>query len=453
MKRKIYGQLLEWKNRDKGSSAVLIDGARRVGKSYIAEEFGRREYKSYVLIDFAKGENRVKDLFREYLGDLDTFFAYLEVAKGVKLHRRESLIIFDEIEYFPKAREAIKHFVADGRYDYIETGSLVSIAENVKDILIPSEELDMAMYPMDFEEFLWAKGREDLMPMVRECFLHRRPLGPLHRMTMDLFREYMIVGGMPQVVEKYVKTRDFSVADMEKRKILSLYRKGIKKHAGVHALRVERIFDEIPAQLSKHEKKFTFSAFGKDARLREYEDAVMWLADAMVVNVACNATEPNVGLALSKDSSAIKCYFLDTGLLVSHAFSTSSLTAEDVHRHILFDDLEFNEGMFAENVVSQQIAATGAPLYFFSRNERGNRAESMEIDFLASRSKLVAKSNVIPIEVKCGRRLSHKSLDKFRGKYGEWLSTPYLLSAHDVKMDDGIVYLPLYMAGLVGTPV
>ena len=201
MKRKIYSQLQDWKNRDKGSSAVLIDGARRVGKSYIAEEFGRREYKSYVLIDFAKGEDRVKDLFREYLGDLDTFFSYLEVAKGVKLHRRESLIIFDEIEYFPKAREAIKHFVADGRYDYIETGSLVSITENVKDILIPSEELDIAMYPMDFEEFLWAKGREDLMPMVRECFLHRRPLGPLHKMTMDLFREYMIVGGMPQVVE------------------------------------------------------------------------------------------------------------------------------------------------------------------------------------------------------------------------------------------------------------
>ena len=387
MKRKIYGQLLDWKKNDKGSSAILIDGARRVGKSYIAEEFGRREYKSYILINFARGERRVKALFDEYLDDLDTFFSYLEVAKGVKLYRRESLIIFDEIEYFPKAREAIKHFVADGRYDYIETGSLVSIAENVKDILIPSEERDVAMYPMDFEEFLWAKGREDVMSMVRDCFMRRRPLGPLHKMTMDLFREYMIVGGMPQVVEKYLATRDFTVADREKRMILNLYRKGIKKHAGPHALRVERIFDEIPGQLSKHEKKFSFTAFGKDARLREYEDAVMWLTDAMVVNAACSATEPNVGLALSKDSSAIKCYFLDTGLLVSHAFSTNSLTAEDVHRHLLFDDLEFNQGMFAENVVSQQIVASGAPLYFFSRNERGNRAESMEIDFLLARSK------------------------------------------------------------------
>ena len=397
MKRKIYGQLLDWKKNDKGSSAILIDGARRVGKSYIAEEFGRREYKSYILINFARGERRVKALFDEYLDDLDTFFSYLEVAKGVKLYRRESLIIFDEIEYFPKAREAIKHFVADRRYDYIETGSLVSIAENVKDILIPSEERDVAMYPMDFEEFLWAKGREDVMSMVRDCFLRRRPLGPLHKMTMDLFREYMIVGGMPQVVEKYLATRDFTVADREKRMILNLYRKGIKKHAGPHALRVERIFDEIPGQLSKHEKKFSFTAFGKDARLREYEDAVMWLTDAMVVNAACSATEPNVGLALNKDSSAIKCYFLDTGLLVSHAFSTNSLTAEDVHRHLLFDDLEFNQGMFAENVVSQQIVASGAPLYFFSRNERGNRAESMEIDFLLARSKLAAKNNVIPI--------------------------------------------------------
>ena len=449
MKRKIYSKLLEWKNQDHGSSAILIDGARRVGKSYIAEEFGKNEYKSYMLIDFARGEKRVKALFEEYLDDLDTFFSYLQVAKGVKLHRRESLIIFDEVEYFPKAREAIKHLVADGRYDYIETGSLISIAENVQDILIPSEERDLAMYPMDFEEFLWAKGREDLMPMVRDCFLQRRPLGPLHKMTMDLFREYMIVGGMPQVVEKYMSTRDFTIADAEKRKILNLYRKGIKKHAGPHALRVERIFDEIPGQLSKHEKKFSFSAFGKDARLREYEDAVMWLTDAMVVNVACSATEPNVGLALSKDSSAIKCYFLDTGLLVSHAFSTNSLTAEDVHRHLLFDDLEFNRGMFVENVVAQQIAASGAQLYFFSRNERGNRAESMEIDFLLAKSKLAAKNNVIPIEVKCGSRLSHKSLDKFRGRYAEWLSTPYLLSTHDVKVEGDIVYLPLYMSGLL----
>ena len=451
MKRKIYNQLLDWRKNDNGSSAILIDGARRVGKSYIAEEFGRREYKSYILINFARGENRVKALFDEYLDDLDTFFSYLEVAKGVKLHRRESLIIFDEIEYFPKAREAIKHFVADGRYDYIETGSLVSIAENVKDILIPSEEQDVAMYPMDFEEFLWAKGREDVMSMVRDCFMRRRPLGPLHKMTMDLFREYMIVGGMPQVVEKYLATRDFTVADREKRMILNLYRKGIKKHAGPHALRVERIFDEIPGQLSKHEKKFSFTAFGKDARLREYEDAVMWLTDAMVVNAACSATEPNVGLALSKGSSAIKCYFLDTGLLVSHAFSTNSLTAEDVHRHLLFDDLEFNQGMFAENVVSQQIIASGAPLYFFSRNERGNRAESMEIDFLLARSKLAAKNNVIPIEVKCGSRLSHQSLDKFMNRYAEWLSPPYLLSTHDVKVEGDIVFLPLYMSGLLAS--
>ena len=287
------------------------------------------------------------------------------------------------------------------------------------------------------------------MSMVRDCFMRRRPLGPLHKMTMDLFREYMIVGGMPQVVEKYLATRDFTVADREKRMILNLYRKGIKKHAGPHALRVERIFDEIPGQLSKHEKKFTFTAFGKDARLREYEDAVMWLTDAMVVNAACSATEPNVGLALSKDSSAIKCYFLDTGLLVSHAFSTNSLTAEDVHRHLLFDDLEFNQRMFAENVVAQQIVASGAPLYFFSRNERGNRAESMEIDFLLARSKLAAKNNVIPIEVKCGSRLSHKSLDKFMNRYAEWLSPPYLLSTHDVKVEGDIVFLPLYMSGLL----
>ena len=443
MKRKIYERLLDWKRNDQGSCAILIDGARRVGKSYIAAEFGKNEYKSYVLIDFSKGEKRVLD-------DLDTFFAYLEVAKGVKLHRRDSLVIFDEVQYFPKAREAIKHLVADGRYDYIETGSLVSIAENVKDILIPSEERDLPMFPMDFEEFLWAKGREDLMPVIRECFAARRPVGPLHRLASDLFREYMIVGGMPQAVQKYIETGDLDAADREKRMILSLYRKDIKKHAGRHALRVERIFDEIPGQLSKHEKKFSFSAFGKDARLREHEDAVMWLKDAMVVNEACSATEPSLGLALNRDSSSIKCYFLDTGLLVSLVFPAKALQGGGIHRRLLFDEIDLNEGMFAENVVAQQLAAEGIPLYFFSRNERGNRGASMEIDFLLSRTNAAVRHNIVPVEVKSGRHLSHKSLDKFLSRYGDFLAQPCLLSTRDVKVVDGILFLPIYMAGLLG---
>lgn len=445
MKRKIYETLLTWKKNDNGRCALLINGARRVGKSYIAEEFGKNEYKTYVLIDFSKAGRRIRSLFEEYLGDLDTFFSYLQAATKTRLYPRESLVIFDEVQEFPRAREAIKHLVKDGRYDFIETGSLVSINENVNGIVIPSEEEDVTMYPMDFEEFLWARGDETTMDFVKDCYAKKRPLGMMHRQVMDMFREYLIVGGMPQVVSAYFKNRDFTEADREKRRIISLYRKDIKKHAGSHALRVERIFDEIPGQLSKHEKKFNFSVFGKDARLRDYEDAVMWLKDAMVANIACRATEPNVGLALNQDSSAIKCYFIDTGLLVSHAFDTTQLNAQDVHSRILFDELDFNEGMIVENVVAQILVSAKRPLYFYSRHERGDRSESMEIDFLLAKSKLAERNNVIPVEAKSGKRLTHRALDKFVSKYHEWLDKPVVLSTRDLSEKNGVIYLPLYM--------
>ena len=431
-KRKIYETLVNWKKNDSKECALLIDGARRVGKSFIVEEFAKTEYKSHVIIDFTQADRRIKGLFTNYISRLDTFFAYLSSLTDTQLHERETLIVFDEVQFFPKARQAIKALVADGRYDYIETGSLVSIRENVDGILIPSEERDVEMHPMDFEEFLWATGRPTLMDAIRDAFARRVPMGPLHHTALDSFRQYMVVGGMPQAVSKYVETHDFKAVDAVKRGILSLYRKGIRKHAKRYALRVENIFDEIPGQLSRHEKVFNVSALGENARMREYESAFMWLKDAMVANIALNSTDPNVGFRLNADDSKMKCYFLDTGLLVSHAFDEGELSAADVHNRLLFDDIELNEGMLVENVVAQMLTAAGKKLYFYSNTCRDDVASRMEIDFLLSKSKLEGRNNVIPVEVKSGKRTTHRSLDKFRLKFPNYVDTPCLLSRRDL---------------------
>ena len=355
----------------------------------------------------------------------------------------------DEVQMFPRAREAIKHLVADGRYDYIETGSLVSIQSNVKGILIPSEEVDIDMHPMDFEEFLWVKGRESLMGMIRSCFEKREPMGPVHRVAMDALREYMIVGGMPQAVKRYFEGGDFKAVDREKRKILALYRKGIREHAGGLAERVEALYDFIPAELQKHEKKVVLSEIEPEARMRDYQDPIFWLKDARIVNVAYNATEPNVGLKMLLDNSSVKCYFLDTGLLISHSFDESEVVSEDVHGRLLFGDIALNEGMLTENVVAQMLTAAGRKLYFFSRSSATDRKERMEVDFLLAKSKLAKKNNIRPIEVKSGKNTTHRSLDKFRSKYADWLDSPCLLWDKDLKVEDGITYLPLYMAPLI----
>ena len=301
MKRKIYQDLLKWKARG-GTSALLIEGARRVGKSFIAEEFAKAEYKSYLFIDFSKAPRAVKRLFEDNLETLDLLFLKLSEHYQVKLYPRDTLFVFDEVQSFPRAREAIKHLVADGRYDFLETGSLVSIHENVKAIVIPSEEEHLKMYPMDFEEFLWATGNEMTMETIRRHFVSREPMGELlHRQAMDLFRQYMIVGGMPQAVQMFVKTNDFQEVDHAKRQILQIYRADIEKHAGRYALKTKLIFDEIPSQLSRHEKKFHLSAVEKNARMRTYEDAFMWLREAMVTNLCYRSTEPSLGLNLNAE--------------------------------------------------------------------------------------------------------------------------------------------------------
>ena len=450
MKRKIYEKLVDWKRDGAGRTALLIDGARRVGKSYIAEMFAKSEYKSYILVDFNRAGDDVKDLFLHYMNDLDTFFMYLAGYYNVKLYEHESLIIFDEVQLFPRARAAIKYMVADGRYDYIETGSLISIRKNVQDILIPSEERHIKMYPMDFEEFLWAMDNDMLMDIIRKCFADRKPMGQaMHRKAMDYFRQYLIVGGMPQAVQEYIETRDFDRVDQVKRDILTLYRADIVKHAAGYEMKVESIFDEIPAQLQKHEKKFKLSSLKKEARFRDYEDALFWLDDAMIVNTSYNSTAPDIGLKMNMDRMTLKCYMGDTGLLISHAFDENGIVSEEIYKKLLFDKLEVNKGMIMENIVAQMLAASGHKLYFYSNSSRDDRESRMEIDFLIAKSKISNRHNISPIEVKSGKNYTLSSLRKFTKKYEEQTHVPYVLHTSDFREEEGIVYLPVYMTPLL----
>lgn len=450
MKRKIYTTLLDWKERRAGKTALLIDGARRVGKSYIVEAFAKKEYRSYILIDFFTASQDVKDLFENYLHDLDTFFLFLSNYYQVKLYPRETLIIFDEVQEFPRARGAIKYLVADGRYDYIETGSLMSIKKNVQDALIPSEEHHVKLYPMDFEEFLWALGDDMLMPFIKERFEKKQPLGPaLHRKAMDLFRQYLIVGGMPQAVKEFVESRDFDEVDRVKRDILTLYRADMMKHAQGYEIKVARVFDEIPLQLQKHERKFKLADLEKNARMRDYEDALFWLDDAMIVNTCYNSTAPNIGLKLNMDRLTLKCYMADTGLLISHAFDENGIVSEEIYKKILFDKLEVNMGMIVENVVAQMLVASGHKLYFYSNPSREDKNARMEIDFLIAKDKISNRHNISPIEVKSSTRYTLTSLRKFVTKYKEQTHIPYVIHPNDFKEEDGIVYLPLYMTPML----
>lgn len=449
MRRKVYDKLLAWKERG-GKSALLVQGARRVGKSYIVEEFAKKEYKSYILIDFNKADQQIKDIFIHDLDNMKSFFMKLTAFYGVKLYDKESLIIFDEVQLFPRARSAIKYLVADGRYDYIETGSLISIKENVKDILIPSEEDFINMYPLDFEEFLWATGNDIMMDLIRDCYARKRPLGQaLHRKAMDYFRQYMIVGGMPQAVEAFVETTDFDEVDSVKRRILKLYRDDIRKHAKGYEMKVEAIYDELPSQLKNQNRHFKLSSLKQRARFDEYKDAMFWLSDAMIVNHCYNSTEPNVGLSLNMDRSLLKCYMGDTGLLVSHAFDENGIVSEEIYKKLLLDKLEVNMGMIVENAVAQMLVASGHKLFFYANSSRDDVASRMEIDFLVSKSKISNRHNISPIEVKSGKNYTLKSIQKFKAKYAEQTHIPYVLHAGDFKEEDGILFLPLYMTPLL----
>ncbi len=449
MKRKIYQQLLEWKEKRHGEVALLIEGARRVGKSYIAEEFGRNEYDSYLLIDFNQAPQMVREWFDLYLEDLDTLFLYLSNHYHVKLYPRKSLIILDEIQLCKRARASIKYLVKDGRFDYIETGSLVSIKKNAEGIVLPSEERSIQMYPMDFEEFLWAIGNEMLMDLIRKIYNGHRPMDQVfHRRAMDAFRLYMIVGGMPQAVLKYIETKEFDAVDIVKRDILTLYRNDIFNYAEDVADKVVNIFDQIPAQLSKHEKKFRLTALRPGAKYRDWDDAFFWLKDAKVINICYNSTEPNVGLKMNEERTSLKCYMNDTGLLVSHAFDERGLASSDIYNKLLFGKLEMNEGMLIENIVAQMLVAAGHNLYYYSKASE-NAEERMELDFLLRKDKVTSRHNILPIEVKSGKNYTLSSLTKATKKFSEYLATPTVVHSANYKLQDGIQYLPLYMTPLL----
>ena len=342
LKRKIYKKLLEWKKECQGKKALLIEGARRIGKSTICEEFGKNEYKSFLLIDFAKKDKEVEGYFEKYLNDLDTFFMLLQTHFGTKLTERNSLIIFDEVQMFPQARAAIKYLVADGRYDYIETGSLISIRENVKNIVIPSEERHINMYPLDFEEFAIALEEDLLVEYIKKCFEKREPLErSMHNQAMLLFHQYMLVGGMPMPVVTFIESKkDFTEADREKRDILKLYREDIMKIDAKYRSKVLAIYDQIPGFLSQHEKRVVFKKLQDGSYADQYEETFFWLSDSMISNECFLCNDPNVGLSLNETRSYVKCYMRDTGLLVSHAFDENELLEDEVYKQILAGKLQ-----------------------------------------------------------------------------------------------------------------
>ncbi len=450
LKRKIYSRLLEWKEEAQGSKAVLIEGARRIGKSTICEEFAKNEYDNYILIDFAKKDKDVEQYFESYLNDLDTFFMMLQAHFGKKLKKRDAVIIFDEVQMYPQARAAIKYLVADGRYDYMETGSLISIKENVKDIVIPSEERHLNMYPLDFEEFAWALGEDILLECIKNCFDKKIPMDRgLHNKAMLLFKQYMLVGGMPKPVILFVDNhKDFSAADKEKRDILKLYREDIMKINAQYRSKVLAIFDQIPGLLSQHEKRVIFKKIQEGSYAEQYEETFFWLTDAMISNECFLCNDPNIGLSINEVRTYVKCYMGDTGLLVSHAFDENELLEDEVYKQILSGRLSMNEGMLYENVIAQMLTANGHKLYFYTHYNDEKHRNDIEIDFLLSNNSKL-KYKIYPIEVKSGTKYTTTSLTRFKEKFRNRIGECYVIHPRNLIVKEDIVCIPPYMAMLL----
>ena len=445
IKRKIYDSLCEWKKNSDGTKALMIEGARRIGKSTVAEEFAKNEYKSYILADFNNAPKKVFGMFDD-LNNLDIFFQTLSLEYNTRLYKRESLIIFDEIQKFPKAREAVKYLVADGRYDFLETGSLISMRENVGSITIPSEERKIKMYPLDFEEFASYLGEELLLDYIADCYEKKEPLErSMHNKAMHLFKEYLLVGGMPQAVLAYKKGgRDFAAADIEKRDILNLYRDDIKKSARRYNSKISAIFENIPAYLSTHEKKIVLSEIDSNATFDRYDEPLFWLDDSMICNLCYKCNDPNVDFALNKNESAVKCYLGDTGLLVSLAFSENELAENNLYKQIMDGKLSVNQGMIYENAIAQMIAAKNKKLYFYTRYSVQKHYNDIEIDFMLSNE---SKTNfkIMPIEVKSSKNYSTLSLDLFREIYRKRIGSSFVIHPKNLSVEDGIIKIPPYM--------
>lgn len=447
-RRKIYDKLLEWKELSTGTSAVLLEGARRIGKSTIVEEFAKQEYDDYLILDFVKENKDVRNNFLENMDDLDTFFRNLFLLKGKSLQGKRCVIIFDEVQLFPQARQAIKYLVADGRYEYIETGSLISIRKNVKDILIPSEEYRLKMYPMDFEEYLWAMNDTVTVPAVKNAFMKRKPLGDaVHRKIMKNFRTYMAVGGMPQAVEAFVNGKTFAQIDFVKRNILALYEEELAKYDDENREKAFVVYKTIPEQLENKNSHFKFSLLDKNARYRNYVDAVSFISESMIGIECINVTKPEAALGLFADRSNFKLYMGDTGLLVSQIMKNQDDIDEDIYKALIIGNLGINQGMILENVVAQMLRSSGHALYFheYLYRPEGNASEKKyEIDFMT-----VKKKKICPIEVKSSNYTSHKSFDYLIKKYQLKMEERYIIYTKDLKYEDGIMYIPVYMTMMI----
>lgn len=436
-KRKIYDEILEWKENRSDKYALLIKGARRVGKSTIVEEFARKEFKSYILVDFAHTSKAIMDLFDDTY-DLDFFFLQLQQLTGTRLYEKESVIIFDEVQLLPKARQAIKYLVADGRYKYIETGSLLSIKKNTKDILIPSEEHKISMYPMDFEEFLWAIGDEISADTIRMLLQRKKPAGNvMHRNLMRIFRLYMLIGGMPQAIETYLEQNNLQAVDETKREIVDLYEEDFTKIDGTGL--AGDIFDAIPASLSGNASRYVLSYAREGIRSEQVRELIPDMLSSFTVNIAYHANNPKVGMLLEKDAGRYKLFTSDVGLFVTLAFKDKNYTENVIYNKLLLDKLDSNLGYVYENIVAQMLIAKGNNLFYYTmESETSNHL--YEIDFLTS-----VGDKICPIEVKSGNYRGHKSLDVFCDKFSSWVRDKYVVHTKDYKWENGIHYLPVYM--------
>ena len=436
-KRKIYNEILEWKNKRSDKYALLIKGARRIGKSTIAEEFAKNEFKSYILIDFAHTSKEITELFDD-MYDLNFFFLQLQQFTGVRLYEKESVIIFDEVQLLPKARQAIKYLVADGRYKYIETGSLLSIKKSTKDILIPSEEHKISMYPMDFEEFLWAVGDEVTADTIRTLLKNKKSAGnALHRNLMRNFRLYMLVGGMPQAVETYIEQNNLQAVDETKREIIDLYEEDFVKIDGTGL--AGDIYDAVPASLSGNASRYVLSNAREGIRSDRVRELIPDVLSSFTVNIAYHANNPEVGMSLEKDAGRYKLFLSDVGLFVTLIYKDKNYTENVIYNKLLSDKLESNLGYVYENVVAQMLIAKGNNLFYYTMaNEVSNRL--YEIDFLMS-----VGDKISPIEVKSGNYRSHKSLDIFCDKFSSRIKDKYVIHTKDYKWENGINYIPVYM--------
>lgn len=437
-KRKLYDKLLEWKNNRHGKTAVLIEGARRVGKSTLTKQFAENEYESYVMIDFSIVRDDVLELFN-HIDDLDYFFLQLQFRLGVSLKERKSLIIFDEVQKCPKARQAIKHLVADRRYDYIETGSLISIKKNVKDILIPSEEEKLFLYPMDYEEFKWALGDNTAIPQLKMLFDKKLSIGDaVTRKLMRDFRIYMVVGGMPQAVDTYIDTNNLMEVDRVKRNIIQLYEDDFYKIDS--SGRLSMLFDAIPAQLNSNASRYQVaSAIGSNTNSDKILQLISELRESMTINMAYHANDPGVGMSLVMNLNRYKMYIGDTGLFITLAFKDKDFTENIIYQKLMSDKLDTNLGYVYENMVAQMLTATGNRLFYYTfPTETGKH--NYEIDFLLSRG-----NKICPIEVKSSGYKRHTSLDAFCQKFSSRILQRYIIYTKDLQKDEQTLFLPVYL--------